>query len=113
MNDKETEQVKAMYQYYKSLCFVCTDLSTQRSHIIGNTLPNRKLYGIRIIQNPLNWLPACCLDHNSLIDIGKNKILASKIVSIIDSLMDERDKRTEIESLVRANIQRKRDKSDL
>jgi len=104
MKDNEQENVMDMYRHYGYRCFLCKDPVTQRAHIIGKTLLNRKLYGNRIINNPLNWLPACCLEHNKKIDIGKSKIIAKKIVSIIDSMDDESDKRIEIENIVLDSI---------
>ena len=110
MTDTERVQVEQLYSDYNYKCFLCGERATQRSHIIGNTLLNKKLFGNRIISHPLNWLPACSLKHNALIDIGKNERLARWIVSIIDSMDDWSDKRELIESIVRENIQHKQSK---
>ena len=104
MKDSEKENVMDMYKHYDFSCFLCKSQATQRAHIIGNTLLNRKLYGRRIIDNPLNWLPACSLKHNKKIDIGRNSIIAKKIVSVIDSMDDYSDKQEQIEQVVMENI---------
>jgi len=110
MNELEFDQLVNMYTIHDHKCFVTGNQATQRAHIIGNTLLNRKLYGKRIIDNRLNWLPCNSLKSNALIDIGKNETLAKEIVSIIDSLMDEVDKRAEIADIVLKNIARKQGK---
>lgn len=114
MKQIEIDQLEVMYLHYDNKCFVCGNPATNRAHILGNTIPNRKLYGLRIIDNPLNWLPACNNDNycNDLIDLGKNDLLNESITQIIDSLMDTADKRDGIEGLVIENIARKQGKVD-
>ena len=107
MKDKEFEQLVHMYTIHDHKCFVTGNQATQRAHIIGNTLLNRKLYGKRIIDDPLNWLPCDSLKSNALIDIGRNERLTKWIVSVIDSMDDIQDKRELIEDIVRENIERK------
>ena len=112
MTDSERVQIEQMYYDYNYQCFVCGEPVQNRAHIIGNTIPNRKVYGNRIINHPLNWLCACGNDNycNNLIDIGKNERLARWIVSIIDSMDDWSDKRELIEEIVRENIKAKKSK---
>ena len=110
MRQKEIDDIKAMYSHYNYQCFLCERQATQRSHIIGNTLLNRKLYGRRIIDHPLNWLPACNLDHNKKIDIGRNRIIINEIVNIIDSMGDYEEKQQQIEYLVLESIKDKEGK---
>lgn len=110
MKDKEFEQLVHMYTIHNHKCFVTGNQATQRAHIIGNTLSNRKLYGKRIIDNWLNWLPVDSLKSNALVDVGNNQLLKEKVASIIDSLMDTADKRDGIEGLVIENIARKQGK---
>ena len=97
-----------MYEYYNWKCFVTGNRATQRAHIIGDTRPNRKQYGNEIINNPLNWLPCDGLDSNALIDIGKNDLLIDSIVFCI-----QHNNREDIEDIVRGNIERKRNKTNL
>lgn len=102
MKQKEEDQIQDMRERYGYKCFLCEKVSTQRAHIIGNTKPNRKKYGPHIIDNPLNWLPACDLDHNALIDIGNR-------TDIIAALIQAGD-RIAIEFVVMNNVERKRGK---
>ena len=111
MQNKTEFQILAIHQYYNFTCFVCPEASTQLAHIIGDTALNRKLYGKRIIDHELNVLPACNLDHNKKIDIGRNEQIAKQIVSIIDSMDDFDDKREAIQSIVKVNIDRKQEKT--
>jgi len=112
MKQTEIDQLEAMYLHYDFKCFVTGNQATQRAHIIGDTIPNRKLYGDRIIDNPLNWLPVDTLESNALVDLGKKDLLNERVTLIIDSLMDVADKRSEIELIVRVNIAEKQAKSD-
>ena len=107
----EREKLEELYLEYKHQCFVCGARATQRAHIIGNTKANRKKYGPEVIDNPLNWLLACSLECNALIDIGKNEIFQHAIATVIKS--DDYgyfEKRRTIEQFVRDNIERKRSK---
>lgn len=112
MNDKEAEQVKAMYEHYDYKCFVCGKPANQRAHILGNTKANRKYCGASYIDNLLNWLPACSLKCNALIDIGSlgNNIVATSIGLCIVSPHSLDDKREAIEGIVHLNIARKQGK---
>lgn len=110
MKDKEIQQIKSMYQHHNYRCFVCGKMADQRAHIIANTKLNRKLYPV---DNPLNWLPACGLKCNTKIDVGKNELLKERISLIIESgVLDETEKRSALEAIVKKNIQRKEGKSD-
>ena len=108
MKQSEIDDINEMYSHYNYSCFICGIRASQRSHAIGNTKPNRKIFGNEIIDNPLNWLPACTISHNALIDLGKNYILMDKVAQLIRS--DKQDKRILIEEIVRENIKRKQDK---
>ena len=108
MKPTEKEQLAQLYEYYNYRCFVCGDRATQRAHIIGDTKKNRRKHGAEIIDNPLNWLPACCLHCNSLIDISNNPIAESYI---LDAIMYAEDGAREyIEGVVRENVNRKMNK---
>lgn len=89
-----------MYAYYGYQCFLCEKSATQRAHIIGDTKLNRKVYGNHVIDHILNWLPACGLDHNKMIDIGMIPCNQKVIASIIDGKESFQTKRTMIESFV-------------
>lgn len=106
----ESSLIRDMYYHYNGRCFVCDKAATQRAHIIGNTALNKNIYGKEVVGNPLNWLPACSLECNKLIDIGKIPVRALTIKSIIISDIDDADKRTGIESVVRENIAMKKSK---
>ena len=103
MTDAERELVANMYDRHDWRCFVCCNNANQRSHIIGNTKLNRKRFGNDVIDSPLNWLPACSLSCNALIDAGHASMLPDKIAELI-RLGD----RKAIHTLVRENIDRKR-----
>lgn len=105
MKDSERTQVIDMYRRHSYRCFVCGDVVVQRAHIIGNTRANRKRFGNDVIDSPLNWLPACGLYCNGLIDVGKASKLPEEIAGHIKS-----GDFVAIEALVRANIKRKRSK---
>ena len=106
MKAGEILAINEMYIRHGYKCFVCAGRATQRAHIIGDTDVNRSIYGNAIIDNPLDWLPACNLRHNGLIDVSKNIELAREIASLI-----VKGKRGKIEKLVRKNIVRKTKKS--
>lgn len=110
MTPTEKEQLQAMYARYNHQCYVCGKQATQRAHILGNTKANRKLYGSTIIDNPLNWLPVCGLHCNSLIDIGHNFNIISKLCAIIKIDAPDHLKRKDIEKIVDENILRKKNK---
>ena len=59
MKNKESEQLKEMYEHYNYRCFSCGNPATNRAHIIGQGKTNRGIYGDKIIDNPLDWLPSC------------------------------------------------------
>ena len=107
MKANEAEKVKSMYLKYGHRCFVCGLSATQRALIISDTKTNRKVFGAEIIDNALNWLPACSLRCNSLIDVGKSPV----IKGTISALIRQRDS-SGIEKLVRGNIERKRMKAE-
>ena len=102
MTFREEEEITDMYNRHGWNCFVCGERANQRSHLIGNTLLNQKLYGKRIIDNPLNWLPACSLACNKKLDIGRNTPLAKGIIRIIDDLNDNKHER--IEKLIKDRL---------
>ena len=92
-------------------CFVCGAPANQRAHIIGNTKANRKRYGDKVVDSPLNLLPACGLIHNGYIDIGKSPVLGKTIAFFILSDLQDNRKRVLIADQVRENIERKRRKT--
>lgn len=104
MKQYEADQIESMYIHYQYKCFVCCKPATQRAHIIGDTVANKRQYGA-IIANALNWLPACSLECNALIDTGKNTLLKNNIERYIKS-----GNRAMIEQLVRDNIKRKKNR---
>ena len=106
MKQAEKDAIERMYLHHDYMCFVCHHKVTQRAHIISNSKVNRKRYGSEIIDSPLNWLGACNLKHNALIDIGKNDLLIDLIVFYI-----QHNNREDIEDIVRGNIERKRNKT--
>ena len=107
----KAEILEAMYEKHDYRCFVCGKSAIQRAHIIGNTHMNRRLYNV--VDNPLNWLPACSLYCNAKIDVGYNDELKERISLVIESEdMDETEKREAIEAMVKENIQRKEAKLD-
>lgn len=110
MKQSEIDAIKDMHLRQNDKCFACTNKSVQRSHIIGDTKPNRKRYGKAVVDNPKNWLGACGLTCNALIDLGKNDLLMSIVAGLIKSIAQ--DSRAEIEGIVRENIERKRGKGN-
>lgn len=108
MKQTEIDAIKEMHFRHGYKCFACDHMSSQRAHVIGNTRSNRKKYGSEIIDSTKNWLPACNLDHNALIDLGKNDLLMSIVAGLIKSIAV--DSRAEIEGIVRENVLRKRGK---
>ena len=104
MKQSEADQIESMYIHYHYKCFVCGKPATQRAHIITNSVSNRRQYGA-VIDNNLNWLPACSLECNALIDTGKNTLLKNNIERYIKS-----GNRAMIEQLVRDNIKRKKNR---
>ena len=105
MKQNEADQIESMYIHYYYKCFCHGNPAKQRAHIIGQTVPNYKVYGKAIVDDPLNWLPACDTDCNALIDTGKNTLLKNSIERYIKS-----GNRAEIEQLVRDNIARKKER---
>lgn len=108
MKQTEIDKLNKMYAHYNYICFICPDRSNQRAHVIGDTIPNRKKYGNNVIDHSANWFPACCIDHNDLIDLGKNDYLLNKVANLITG--DLINKHELIEKIVLENIMRKRDK---
>ena len=108
MTPKEEEKILELYNLYGWTCFICGSPVTQRAHIIGNTKANISKYGKEIIDSVFNWLPACGLPHNALIDIGS----ASEISDYIAFSIEHKNRHT-IEQTVRENIQRKLSKGSL
>ena len=107
MKQYEADQIESMYIHYHYKCFVCGKPATQRAHIITNSVSNRRQYKASIAY-PLNWLPACDLYCNGLIDIGKNTNLINKLIEIYSNAkMPEELKRANIEQIVRYNVMRK------
>ena len=110
MTSKEVEMVKELYLEYNNQCFVCGQQATQRAHIIGNTKSNRQRHGKDVIDNPLNWLPACSLECNGLIDTSRNTVFCDAIETVIKEDRPYKEKRAIIEQFVKENIERKRSK---
>jgi hypothetical protein len=104
MKQKEKDNIIHIYEEYGYQCFVCGNRATQRAHIIGNTKLNRKLYGDAVIDDPLNWLPACGLEHNKQVDAGTIPANQQAVADIITSDMSYKDKRHYIEELVKERI---------
>ncbi len=100
MKAKEREQLQEMYERYNWGCFICGDRATQRAHIIGDTKLNRRVYGNAVIDNPLNWLPACSLGCNKRCDVGFIPMAQKKVADIIESNFSISEKRDLIESLI-------------
>ncbi|MDA3940482.1 MAG: hypothetical protein PF693_14425 [Spirochaetia bacterium] len=109
MTDKEMQKLEEMYQYYNYRCFVCRGIATNRAHILGQGRAKRHIYGNEVIDNILNWLPACDR-HNDLIDMSNNQIGAIEVKAIIKSDISAEEKRAIIEEIVRENIKRKEQK---
>ena len=109
MKTAEKEAIQEMYSRHHYRCFVCGAEVTQRAHIIGNTRMNRRIYG-KIIDDPINWLPACSLACNALIDAGGNLNLKEKISYIVRTTPPEDWHYSLIEREVRKNIKRKKEK---
>ena len=110
MKQSEIDKLNIMYAIYGYTCFICPKRANQRAHAVGNTDPNRGKYGKEIIDNIDNFYPACSIDHNDTIDLGKNDYLLNKVASIIKS--DVKNKRGLIEKIVLENVHRKRNKSN-
>ena len=105
MKDNEKEQIEEMYRDYGYKCFVCGKPVKQRAHIISNSKMSRKKYGDIAVDSVYNWLPACSLECNALIDSGHASLLSGNIYSLIHS-----GSKKEIDRLIRENIKRKLDK---
>ena len=110
MTAAEILQLQELYARYNYRCFVCGKQATQRAHIIGRTKANYKRYGKAVVDNPLNWLPACDTDCNALIDAGDNLLLKERIAYIINHLDIDDFQHSTVERWVRENIERKRNK---
>lgn len=110
MTAAEILQLQELYARHNYRCFVCGKPATQRAHIIGRTKANYKRYGKAVINNPLNWLPACNLDCNALIDASDNLLLKEQIAYIINHLDIDDLQHSTVERWVRGNIERKRNK---
>ena len=110
MTAAEILQLQELYARYNYRCFVCGKPATQRAHIMGRTKPNYKRYGKAVVDNPLNWLPACDLDCNALIDASDNLLLKEQIAYIINHLDIDDLQHSTVERWVRENIERKRNK---
>ncbi len=100
MKQKEHEQLEAMYGHYHWRCFLHGNPATQRAHLIGDTKLNRRVYGNSVIDNPLNWLPACSLGCNKRCDVGFIPMAQKKVADIIESNFSISEKRDLIESLI-------------
>lgn len=111
MTARETEQIEAMYAHYNHRCFVCNAKATQRAHILGRTRSNIKHYGNKIINHPFNWMPACSLACNALLDAGNNLQMKETVASIIlNTALHPEIQRAMIEQAVKINVARKQDK---
>lgn len=113
MKDDEAEKIRTMYEEHHYRCFVCgkslIGTEGQRAHILGRTKSNYKRYGKFIVDDPLNWLPACSLKCNALIDVGHaNLMLTNRIAHLIDH-----EKGAAVKAEVRDNINRKRRKAGI
>lgn len=104
MKQSEADKIESMYIHYNYRCYVCGKPATQRAHLIGDTVANKRQYGA-IIAEPLNWLPACSLECNALIDTGKNTLLKNNIERYIRT-----GNRKMIEDIVTENITRKKNR---
>ena len=104
MKQNEADKIESMYIHYHYRCYVCGKPATQRAHLIGDTVANKRQYGA-IIADALNWLPACSLECNALIDTGKNTLLKNNIERYIRT-----GNRKMIEELVTENITRKKNR---
>ena len=109
MKTAEKEAIQEMYARHHYRCFVCGAEVTQRAHIISNSRMNRRIYG-KIIDDPINWLPACSLACNALIDAGSNLRLKQMIAVFATSHVLEDWHYSLIEREVRKNIKRKKEK---
>ena len=101
MKFDEEEKIRELYNEYNWKCFLHGAPVTQRAHIIGDTLLNRKMFGNHVIDNILNWMPACDLDCNKECDVGRNED-AREVATIINATMFYEEKRASIEAIVRA-----------
>ena len=110
MTQHEADAIEAMYARHNYRCFVCGKPATQRAHITGRTKANYKRYGKAVINNPLNWLPACDLDCNALIDASDNPLLKEQIAYITNHLDVDGLQHSTVERWVRGNIERKKNK---
>lgn len=107
MDHKKQEMMESVYEEYGYRCFVCGKPANQLAHILGNRKDNKSKYGLEIINNPMNLLPACSLKCNALIDIG----LQPEIAEFISfAIMHKND--YIIVKTVRENIDRKLRKLD-
>lgn len=110
MTPTEKEQLQAMYARYNYQCYVCGKQATQRAHIISNTKKNRRIYGKGVIDSPLNWLPACSLACNALIDASNNLRLKEMISFTVSTQVLDDWHYSRVARDVTKNIKRKKDK---
>ena len=88
-------------------CFVCGGMANQNAHMIGNRKTNKKMYSRRVINSPLNVLPACSLHCNSLIDLGFHEELKEQVALLIESDMNLEEIVEAVQFIVKENIKRK------
>jgi len=111
MNKVEVGRILKMYEHYNYKCFVCGGIATQRAHIIGNTKTNLSRYGLNVINSDMNWLPACNLYCNALIDISNNPVKRDLIAMLIEENPGNSDIKELIEEEVKLSIKRKEGKN--
>lgn len=100
MKANEREKIRELYAEQHYQCHVCKKPVTQRSHILGNTQLNRKLYGDSVIDSKENWRGVCSLECNKKCDIGKGTLLAEVVFQTITADIDYSDKKLFIDDLI-------------
>lgn len=110
MKTAEKEAIQEMYSRHHYRCFVCGAEATQRAHIISNSRKNKRIYGQAVIDCPLNWLPACSLACNALIDASNNLALKEMIAFIVTTEVIDDWHYSRIARDVNKNIKRKKEK---
>lgn len=111
MKPKEKEQIEQMYREYGYKCFVCGRPANQRAHLIGQGIRNRKQFGGLTIDNPHNWRPVCGLECNALCDVGHSSNMPNNVYGVIrSSNTTDKQKKEELDRLIRENIKRKQSK---
>jgi hypothetical protein len=88
MTQKQIDEYTKRYEAEYYLCW-CGKKASQIAHRICSSKTNYKVYGKEVIDNNINLVPVCCLEHNDKVNIGNKIGTSKKLVQLIKSRGDD------------------------